>query len=59
MIQTFSEFGNYSHFNPVVLGSEDLFQLHESNAMAKYGLSDFKSLFRGALLESDGYVDRI
>ena len=57
MIQTFSEFGNYSHFNPVVLGSEDLFQLHESNAMAKYGLSDFKSLFRGALLESEGYVD--
>jgi hypothetical protein len=57
MIQTFSEFGNYSHFNPVVLGSEDLFQLHESNSMAKYGLSDFKSLFRGALLESEGYVD--
>jgi hypothetical protein len=57
MIQSFSEFGNYSHFNPVALGSEDIFQLHESNAMAKYGLDDFKSLFRGPLLESEGYVD--
>jgi hypothetical protein len=57
MIQSFSEFGNYSHFNPVALGSEDIFELHESNSMAKYGLSDFKSLFRGPLLESNGYVD--
>jgi hypothetical protein len=57
MIQSFSEFGNYSHFNPVALGSEDIFELHESNSMAKYGLDDFKSLFRGPLLESNGYVD--
>lgn len=57
MIQSFSEFGNYSHFNPVALGSEDIFQLDESNVMAKYGLADFKSIFRGPLLESNGYSD--
>ena len=73
MIQSFSQFEStqYSYFNPeeygksrlfspynnVVLGIENLLDLHESNSMVKYSLEEFKDLFRGPLLEGEGYVD--
>lgn len=52
------EGSTYSHYNPIALGIEDLFQLHESQIMPKFNLMDFKAIFRGPLLESEGYVDQ-
>lgn len=49
-IQKFDQFGT-----EVI----DIFQLDESKSMAKYGLDEFKNIFRGPLLESDGFVDEL
>jgi len=56
-IQNFNDFHSTNPYNTSALRIDDIFQLDETNNMAKYGLNDFMSIFRGSLLESDGYVD--
>jgi hypothetical protein len=56
-IQNFNEFQSYNPYNTAALRMNDIFQLDETNNMAKYNMSDFMSMFSGPLFESDGYVN--
>lgn len=49
---------SFSPYNSIILGTEDLFQLDESNVMPKFTLKDFGSIFRAPLMESNGYVSQ-
>jgi hypothetical protein len=52
-IDSFNEFSNESN----LIDLDDLFCLNENGSGAKYSKEQFKEIFRGPLLESEGQVD--
>lgn len=50
---------NFNEFNDSSTDMDFIFSLDEQKCMAKYGFNEFKKLFSGKLLESEGYVDEL
>jgi len=53
IISNFNEFAN----EPNLIDLDDVFSLNENGSAAKYSKEEFKNMFRGPLLESEGSVD--
>ena len=55
IISNFDEFHNESN----LVDLDDVFSLNEQGSAVKYSKEEFKNIFRGPLLESEGSVDEI
>jgi hypothetical protein len=53
IISDFAQFSNESN----IIDLDDIFSLNENGSSVKYSKEEFKNIFRGPLLESEGSVD--